>query len=126
MPAVIFWARKQKVPALGWAGALGVGLTIDAAWWATCATGQSSFDPHPVLALSFTGPSAEVLTRSLFVTDKPFNVDMGLMPGVFIGSFLAALLFKDLKLEELEGSASTAARCWIKQFQVRSLWPESL
>ena len=104
--AAIFWARKQKVPAWGWAGAMGVGLTIAAAWWATYAIGQASFDPHPVQALSFTGPSAEVLTRTLFVTDKPFNFDMGLMPGVFIGSFLAALLFKELKLEGFEGGAS--------------------
>lgn len=104
--AAIYWARRQKVPAWGWAGATAVGLTIAAAWWATFAIGQASFDPHPVQALSFTGPSAELLTRTLFATDKPFNFDMGLMPGVFLGSFLAALLFKELKLEGFAGGAS--------------------
>ncbi|MDP3223312.1 MAG: YeeE/YedE family protein [Rubrivivax sp.] len=106
LAAAIFWARRQKVSTWGWAGATGVGLSIAAAWWATYAIGRASFDPHPIQALSFTGPSAEVLTRVLFVSDKPFNFDMGLMPGVFIGSFLAALLFKELKLEGFEGGAS--------------------
>jgi uncharacterized protein len=104
--AAVVWARRQRVAAWGWAGAGGVGLTIAAAWWATYAIGKASFDPHPVQALSFTGPSAEVLTRTLFATDKPFNFDMGLMPGVFIGSFLAAWLFRELKLEGFSGGAS--------------------
>jgi hypothetical protein len=55
---------------------------------------KSAFDPHPIQALSFTGPSAEVLTRVLFASDKPPTFDLGLMPGVFIGSFLAAALFR--------------------------------
>lgn len=106
LAAAVFWARRQKVAAWGWAGATGVGLSIAAAWWATYAISQNSFDPHPIQALSFTGPSAELLSRTLFVTDKPFNFDMGLMPGVFIGSFLAAWWFKELKLEGFQGGAS--------------------
>lgn len=104
--AAIVWARRQRVPVWGWAGAIGVGLTIAAAWWATYAISKASFDPHPIQALSFTGPSSEVLTRVLFATDKPPNFDMGMMPGVFLGSFLAALLFRELKLEGFQGGAS--------------------
>ena len=106
LAAAIVWARRQRVPAWGWAGAIGVGLTISAAWWATYAIGKASFEPHPIQALSFTGPSSEVLTRVLFATDKPPNFDMGMMPGVFLGSFLAALLFRELKLEGFQGGAS--------------------
>lgn len=104
--AAVLWARRQRVPVWGWAGAIGVGLTIAAAWWFTFAVARISFEPHPVQALSFTGPSAEVLTRVLFVSDKPPNFDMGLMPGVFIGSFLAAALFGELRLEGFQGGAS--------------------
>jgi hypothetical protein len=104
--AAVLWARRQKVPVWGWAGAIGVGLAITAAWWATYAISTVSFDPHPIQALSFTGPSAEVLTRVLFVSDKPPTFDLGLMPGVFIGSFLAAALFRELKLEGFQGGAS--------------------
>jgi len=103
LAAAVVWARRQRVPVWGWAGAVGVGLTIAAAWWATYAIGKASFDPHPIQALSFTGPSAEVLTRTLFASDKPLNFDLGLMPGVFLGSFVAAWLFKELKLEGFAG-----------------------
>ncbi len=101
--AAIFWARRQRVPVWGWAGAIGVGLSIAAAWWFTYAVSKLAFDPHPIQALSFTGPSAEVLNRVLFVSDKPLNFDVGLVPGVFLGSFIAAALFGELKLEGFEG-----------------------
>ncbi len=106
LAAAVYWARRQRVPAWGWAGAIGVGLCISAAWWATYALTKASFDPHPIQALSFTGPSAEVLSRVLFVSDKPWTFDFGLVPGVFLGSFLAALLFRELKLEGFQGGAS--------------------
>jgi uncharacterized membrane protein YedE/YeeE len=104
--AAVFWARRQRVPVWGWAGAIGVGLAVAAGWWFTFAVSRLAFDPHPVQALSFTGPSAEVLTRVLFASDKPMNFDMGLVPGVFLGSFLAAWLFRELRLEGFEGGRS--------------------
>lgn len=104
--AAVFWARRQRVPVWGWAGAIGVGLTIAAAWWITYAMSRVSFDPHPIQSLSFTGPSAEVLTRVLFAGDKPPTFDLGLLPGVFLGSFAAAALFGELKLEGFHDGAS--------------------
>lgn len=101
--AAIVWARRQRVPPWGWAGAIGVGLTIAGAWWFTYAMSTVAFDPHPIQSLSFTGPSSEVLNRVLFVTDKPVTFDLGLVPGVFLGSFLAAALFGELKLEGFQG-----------------------
>jgi uncharacterized membrane protein YedE/YeeE len=104
--AAVWWARRQRVPFWGWAGAIGVGLSIAGAWWLTYAVTKVAFDTHPIQALSFTGPSAEVLTRVLFAGDKPPTFDLGLIPGVFIGSFIAAALFRELKLEGFEGGAS--------------------
>lgn len=106
LAAAIVWARRQQVPPWGWAGATGVGLSIAAAWWFTYAVSTVAFDPHPIQSLSFTGPSSEVLNRVLFVTDKPVSFDLGLVPGVFLGSFLAAALFGELKLEGFQGGAS--------------------
>lgn len=103
--AAIVWARRQRVTTWAWAGAVGVGFTIAGAWWATYAISLVSFDPHPVQSLSFTGPSADVLSRVLFMTDKPLTFDLGLMPGVFLGAFLAAALFGELKLEGFQGGA---------------------
>ena len=104
--AAVFWARRQRVSTWGWAGAVGVGLSIAAAWWATYAIAKASFDPHPVEALSFTGPSADVLSRVLFGNGKPLTFDVALVPGVFIGAFLAAALFGELRLEGFQGGAS--------------------
>jgi uncharacterized protein len=106
LAAAVFWARRQHVGVWGWAGAVGVGLSIAAAWWFTYALMQVAFDPHPIQSLSFTGPSAEVLNRVLFTTDKPPSFDLGLVPGVFLGSFIAAWLFGELKLEGFMGGAS--------------------
>ena len=103
--AAVFWARRQQVAVWSWAGAIGVGCTIAAAWWATYAITRVSFDPHPIQSLSFTGPSADVLSRVLFITDKPLTFDLGLVPGVFLGAFVAAALFGELKLEGFQGGA---------------------
>ena len=103
--AAVFWARRQQVAVWSWAGAIGVGCTIAAAWWATYAITRVSFDPHPIQSLSFTGPSADVLSRVLFTTDKPLTFDLGLVPGVFLGAFVAAALFGELKLEGFQGGA---------------------
>jgi uncharacterized protein len=103
--AAVIWARRQRVAPWAWAGAIGVGLTIAGAWWATYAISLVSFDPHPVQSLSFTGPSADVLSRVLFTTDKPLTFDLGLVPGVFLGAFLSAALFGELKLEGFQGGA---------------------
>lgn len=103
--AAVVWARRQRVATWSWAGAIGVGLTIAAAWWATYAITRVSFDPHPIQSLSFTGPSADVLSRVLFITDKPLTFDLGLLPGVFLGAFCAAVLYGELKLEGFQGGA---------------------
>lgn len=104
--AAVLWARRQRVGPWGWGGAVGVGLAVAAGWWFTYAMSKLAFDPHPIQSLSFTGPSAEVLSRVLFVSDKPLSFDVGLIPGVFLGAFLAAALSGELKLEGFQGGAS--------------------
>jgi len=106
--AAIRWAWHQRVPVWGWLGAVVVGLCIAAAWWFTSFVSFLGLDAQqaPVQALSFTGPSAEVLVRVLFAPDKPPSFDLGLVPGVFLGSFVAAAFFRELKLEGFSGGAS--------------------
>ena len=106
--AAVAWARRQKVAAWGWAGASAVGLSIAGAWWFTASVAATSMEAGlaPIQALSFTGPSAEVLSRVLFAPDRPPTFDFGLVPGVFLGAFVAAALFRELKLEGFSGGAS--------------------
>jgi len=106
LAAALWWARRQRVPAWGWGGAIGVGLVVAAAWGFTQAVATASFDPVGVQSLTFAGPSAEVLTHVLFAPDKPLGFDVGLIVGVFGGSFIAAALFGELKLEGFQGGAS--------------------
>jgi len=106
--AAVVWARRQRVAPWGWAGASVVGLSIAAAWWLTATIAATSMEAGlaPIQALSFTGPSAEVLTRVLFAPDRPPTFDLGLVPGVFLGAFVAAALYRELKLEGFAGGAS--------------------
>ena len=105
--AAIRWARHQQVPAWGWAGAIMVGLSITAGWWFTGTVNAAGLQTQaaPVQSLSFSGPSAELLARVLFSPDKAPSFDFGLVPGVFLGAFLAAAWFGELKLVGFEGGA---------------------
>jgi uncharacterized membrane protein YedE/YeeE len=79
-------------------GALGVGVAVAATWVFTSRLAAASFDPQPVKSLSFTGPSANMLMLVL-QTGLRWDFDIGLVPGVFLGSFLAGLRGGELKLE---------------------------
>jgi uncharacterized membrane protein YedE/YeeE len=103
--AAFWWARRQRVPLWGRVGAVAVGLSIAGAWWFSYSVTQLAFEPHPVQAMSFTGPSAELLSRVLFAGGRPLNFDMGLIVGVVAGSFIAAAAFRELKLEGFQGGA---------------------
>lgn len=72
---------------------------IALAWMTTFRIGSQSFDIVPVQSLSFTGPSADVLMLVLSPPGQPWDFDIGLVPGVVLGSFIAALWGRELKLE---------------------------
>jgi uncharacterized membrane protein YedE/YeeE len=59
-----------------------------------------------VQSLSFTGPASDVLLLVLSPPGQPLKFDIGLVPGVFIGSFVAAALARELKLEGFQGGAA--------------------
>jgi uncharacterized membrane protein YedE/YeeE len=81
-------------------GNICVGLAIALGWFFTQWVASASFEPVAVQGLSFSGPSAEWLNRVLFTETAPkVGFDAGLLPGVFIGSFIAAVLFGDFKFE---------------------------
>jgi uncharacterized protein len=97
--AAIVFARQARLTAREWIGGIGVGLMVAIAWLTTFAVGSNAFDVLPVQSLSFTGPSADVLMLVLSPPGQPWDFDIGLVPGVVLGSFLAALWGKELKLE---------------------------
>lgn len=81
-------------------GALGTGLMVPAGWAYTQAVAAHSFEPVALQSLSFSGPSAEWLMRVLATQQVPsFGFDAGLLPATFVGSLLAALLWREFRFE---------------------------
>jgi uncharacterized membrane protein YedE/YeeE len=104
--AALYWGRSQKVSVWGWVGGIGTGLMVAVSWLLTYQVSRVAFDVIPIQSLSFTGPSADVLMLVLSPPGRPLKFDIGLVPGVFLGSFLAALWFRELKLEGFQGGQS--------------------
>lgn len=81
-------------------GGIVTGLMIAAGWGFTQAVARNAFDPVAVQSLSFSGPSAEWLMRVLSSASAPaFGFDSALLPAVFGGSLLAALVFGEFRFE---------------------------
>lgn len=104
--AAIHFARQAGLGRREWLGGIGVGLMVALAWLLTYQIGSQSFEIVPVHSLSFTGPSANVLMLVLSPPGQPWDFDIGLVPGVVLGSFLAALLNRELKLEGFQDGQS--------------------
>lgn len=86
--------------------ALLVGSSVPLAWWFTGAMGSIAFDPVKLEAITFTGPSADTLMLFLSPPGTMIDFDVGLVPGVFLGSFLAAYVTRELQLQGFEGGDS--------------------
>ncbi|ASP20287.1 putative inner membrane protein [Antarctobacter heliothermus] len=90
----IGFARLVFASGVGFAAAVGYGLTY--------ALSQVAFGPVQIESLTFTGPSANTL---MFFLDRNsvLEFDIGLVPGVVLGSFLAAAATRELKFQGFEG-----------------------
>lgn len=102
--AAIYFALRSQTSAAGWLGGIGVGLAIGLAWAWTGLLNGELFVPVKLESLTFTGPSANTLMLFLSPPGDSWRFDVALVPGVFIGSFLAAAWAKELKLEGFQGA----------------------
>jgi len=107
LAAGIVIGSTNRITVREWVGAIGVGLTVAAAWWFTWRMAASAFEPVAVHAISFTSPSADML---MLVLSPPgsaqWTFDIGLVTGVVAGSFLAGLFGGDLKWEGFKDGQS--------------------
>lgn len=100
LAAAVYFARRASVSFGQRLAGAGVGVAVAAAWLATYAVASSAFDTViPIKSLSFTGPSADMLMLVLSPPGRVPDFDSGLVPGVVLGSFVAALLAGELKVE---------------------------
>lgn len=94
-----FFAIRARLSPRGWLGAAGVGATVAAGWWFTYQLAGQAFTPMTVKSMTFTGPSADTLMLVLTPPSQAFDFDIGLVPGVFAGAALAALVAGEWRLQ---------------------------
>jgi uncharacterized membrane protein YedE/YeeE len=80
-------------------GTTGLGLMITAGWMVTYDISLQSFSPIAVKSISFIGPSADTLMGLINHSSLPLVFDLGLVPGVFAGSFFASVIGRDFKFQ---------------------------
>lgn len=103
--AALWLARRNRVSARLLVFGSGVGFAAAAGWALTSAFSGLSFEPVPVESLTFSGPSADMLMFVL-LPERALDFDIGLVPGVALGAFLAALATRELAWEGWDGAAA--------------------
>lgn len=98
-------SRRNRIGASRLVFASGVGFAVAVGWVATFSLSQISFEPMQVESATFTGPSANTL---MFFLDRSaiLEFDIGLVPGVFVGAFLASMIAGEFRLQGFDGPAS--------------------
>lgn len=103
--AIVFSARSGNRPWM-WVGGIGTGVAVALAWWFSYLVSRASFDPVQIQGLTFSGPSAEWLMRVLDRPAPAFGFDAGMLPAVFAGSALGALVGNEFRIEGFKGGYS--------------------
>ncbi|MEN8894395.1 YeeE/YedE family protein [Planktotalea arctica] len=102
--ALVF-ARRNRIGATRLVFASGVGFAVALGWFLTFSLRQVAFDPVQIESATFTGPSAHTL---MFFLDRNavLEFDIGLVPGVFLGAFIAASLTGELKFQGFDSTSN--------------------
>lgn len=96
----LWFARRHEVSQWWGIAAVMTGLSVAAAWLLNSLHAANSFDIIAVKSISFTGPSADTLMGLINQPSLPLSFDVGLVPGVFAGSLLAALVTREFKWQK--------------------------
>ena len=98
----IYMVRKHAVSAYTVIMGCVVGFMIAAAWWFNFGVANNSFEIVPVHSLSFASPTSDTLMYFLSPPGGALSFDIGLIPGVLIGSLGAAIVSRTFKLESFQ------------------------
>ena len=94
-------ARRNQIGAARLVFASGVGFAVALGWVLTFSLSQVAFDPVTVTSATFTGPSANTLM--FFLEPNPaLEFDIGLVPGVVIGAFVASWIKREFRFQGFE------------------------
>ncbi|MGE3643973.1 MAG: YeeE/YedE family protein [Beijerinckiaceae bacterium] len=81
-----------------------VGAAVVLGWYLTAAIAARAFEPVGVQSVTFTGPSTDTLMVLIARPDIPFSFGIGLVPGVFAGSFVSAVLAGEFEIQTFDSA----------------------
>lgn len=99
--AIVFGVMRNAKPG-ELLGAAIVGVAVFLGWFATYAIANASFEIVAVQSVTFTGPSTDTLMALVNEQSLPMSFGIGLVPGVFLGAFLAACLKGEARIQRFE------------------------
>ena len=104
------WWLGHRVQTSLWLklGAVGVGAAVASGWALTQWHASWSFDLVQLKSVSFTGPSADTLMGLINEPRLPLSFDLGIVAGVFVGSFLASVLGRDFAWQSFNENTGLA------------------
>ncbi len=103
--AAIVLAIRARIGARVLVFASGVGFAVALGWVLTWTLAANAWEPVNVTSATFTGPSANTLMY--FLQPAPsLSFDIGLVPGVFLGAFLASILTRTFRFQGFDGEGA--------------------
>ncbi len=105
--ALVAWeiSRRNRIGIGKLIFASGVGFAIAVGWVLSYWLSLISFSPMTVTSATFTGPSANTLMYFLS-RNAVMGFDVGLVPGVFLGSFVASFVTGEFRFQGFEGEGN--------------------
>ncbi len=98
-------SRRNQIGASRLIFGAGVGFAVALGWVLTTNLARVAFEPMPIESATFTGPSANMLM--FFLEPNPvLEFDIGLIPGVFIGAFIASIISREFQFQGFENEAN--------------------
>lgn len=97
--ASLGFAWRMRVETSRMTAAVIVGVAVALGWLFTFTIAQTSFEVVPVSSVTFTGPSTETLMGLVNSADLPLDFGTGLVPGVFLGAAVMAILTREARIE---------------------------
>lgn len=86
--------RLSELFAAAW-----VGIAVALGWLLTFGIANASFEVVAVQSVTFTGPSTDTLMALVNERDVPLSFGLGLVPGVFVGALLTALIKGEARIQ---------------------------
>lgn len=108
LAAAAWLGVRHRISWLSWLGAIAVGSAVVLGWYFTAQLAANAWEPVGIESVSFTGPSANTLMSLITQPEPDLAFGTGLVPGVFLGSFLSAVLFREFKVQAFDHSTGMA------------------